>query len=247
MSNFVDNFNLAEKKYLITGASSGLGKDVSILIAECGGRVIVTGRNEQRLNETFSLLKGKDHKMIIANNTNENELTELVDQISDVDGIVFSAGITGYMPAKFINQKHIDDFFNINFKAAVLLTQKLLANRKINKKASLVFISSVATKNSYFGGSMYMCSKLALEGYCKTLALELCKDGTRVNCVSPAMVKTDMLEKASDVVSKESIESFKKDHPLGFGEPRDVSSAILFLLSDASKWITGQNIVLGSF
>ena len=247
MSDFFNNFNLTGKKYLITGASSGLGKDVSTLIADCGGRVIVTGRNEQRLDETFLSLKGKDHKQVIADITNENELSELVNQITELDGVVFSAGIAGYMPVKFINQKHHDNFFNINFNAPVFLTQKLLAKRKIKKGASLVYISSVATKNPFFAGSMYVSSKMAIEGFCKTLALELCKDGIRVNCVSPAMVKTDMLEKASDVVSKESIDSFKKDHPLGFGEPRDVSSAILFLLSDASKWITGQNLILGSF
>jgi NAD(P)-dependent dehydrogenase (short-subunit alcohol dehydrogenase family) len=237
--------DLSGKSFLITGASSGIGKDAAILLAENGAKIIITGRDESRLNGTFAALKGTDHKKIIADITNENELTELVNQIPELDGIVFSAGITGYMPAKFINHKHIDEFFDINFKAPVILTQKLLAKRKIKKGASLVYISSIATKYPYFGGAMYTSSKMALEGYCKTLAVELGPDGTRVNCISPAMVKTTMLENASDVVSKESIEGFKKLHPLGFGEPRDVSSAILFFLSDASKWITGQNLILG--
>jgi NAD(P)-dependent dehydrogenase (short-subunit alcohol dehydrogenase family) len=245
MSNSSDKFNLSGKNILITGASSGLGKDAALLLAECGGGLILTGRDEKRLNDTFNALNGKGHKKIIADITIENELTELVNQIDELDSFVFSAGITGYLPAKFMNQKHIDDFFKINFNAPVMLTQKLLAKRKIKKGASLVYISSIATKYPYFGGSMYISSKMALEGYCKTLAVELGNDGTRVNCVSPAMVKTKMLEKASDVVSKESIESFKKLHPLGFGEPRDVSSAIMFLISDASKWITGQNLILG--
>jgi NAD(P)-dependent dehydrogenase (short-subunit alcohol dehydrogenase family) len=245
MTDSLEIFDLAGKTYLITGASSGIGKDVAVLLSAHNGKLIITGRDEQRLSETFGLLNGNEHKKIIADITNETELEELVNQIRELDGIVFSAGITDYMPAKFINQKHFDAIFNINFKAPVFLTQKLLAKRKIKKEASLVYISSIATKYAYFGGSMYTSSKMALEGYCKTLAIELGKDGTRVNCVSPAMVKTDMLGKAADVVSNESIESFKKLHPLGFGKPRDVSSAILFLLSDASKWITGQNLILG--
>lgn len=245
MSSFTEKFNLSGKKYLITGASSGIGKDVALLLAENGGSLVITGRDEQRLNDTFTAIHGNEHKKIIADITNENELTELVNQLTDLDGVIFCAGITGYMPAKFINQKHIDEFFSVNFNSPVILTQKLLAKRKIKKGASLVYISSIATKYPYFGGSMYTSSKMALEGYCRTLAVELGNDGTRVNCVSPAMVKTNMLDKASDVVSKESIESFKKLHPLGFGEPRDVSSAILFLLSDAAKWITGQNLILG--
>jgi NAD(P)-dependent dehydrogenase (short-subunit alcohol dehydrogenase family) len=206
---------------------------------------MVTGRNEDRLNKTFSMLEGNHHKKIVCDLTDENQITNLVNSLPAIDGIIHSAGITEYMPAKFIKSSHLEKVFNINFKSPVFLTQKLLASKKLNKNSSIVFLSSAAAKHAYFGGSMYSSSKKALETYSSALALELADQKIRVNCVSPAMVETEMLDKASGVVSAESIEQFRKLHPLGFGKASDVSSVILFLLSDASKWITGQNIVLG--
>jgi NAD(P)-dependent dehydrogenase (short-subunit alcohol dehydrogenase family) len=238
-------FDLKNKRFLVTGASSGIGRDVSKLITDCNGVVVITGRDEERLNETFSMLQGDQHQKILCDLTNEKQFAEMIAFMPAIDGIVHSAGITEYMPAKFINAAHMEKVFSINFKAPVFLTQKLLALKKINKGSSIVFLSSVATKHAYFGGSMYSGSKKALEGFALTLALELAGQKTRVNCVSPAMVKTEMLDKAAGVVSEESIEQFRKLHPLGFGEARDVSSTIVFLLSEASKWITGQNIILG--
>lgn len=240
-------FGLKDKAIFITGASSGIGKQIAQSVAEAGGKVIITGRNENRLQETYKLLKGDGHQFLYADLTVEEDIRKLINALPQLDGIVHSAGVTSHFPAKFIGTKQIDETFNINLYAPVLLMKLILSKKLLKDSASVVFLSSVAAKYPYFGGSLYTASKLALEGYCKTLALELSVKKIRTNCLAPAMVKTSMLEKTEETISKETLDKFQSVHPLGFGKPEDVANAAVFLLSDASRWITGQNIILGGF
>lgn len=240
-------FGLKDKKILITGASSGIGRQIALTVAEAGGNVICTGRNELRLKRTFKSLTGENHNYFVADLNEENQLLKLINELSPLDGVVHSAGITSHFPVKFIGRKQINEVFDINFFAPVLLMKQILSKKLLKNSASVVFLSSVAAKYPYFGGALYTSSKLALEGYSKTLALELCEKKIRANCISPAMVQTEMLEKTEETISKETLEKFKSVHPLGFGKPEDVANAAVFLLSDASSWITGQNIILGGF
>ena len=166
-------FGLKEKKILITGASSGIGRQIAISLDAMGAEVFITGRNPDRLRETFSMLKGKNIKSFAADLTEENQIEELSENSLSLNGVVYSAGITSHFPAKFIGEKQINETFKINYEANVLLTKKLLSKKKILDSASLVFISSIATKYPYYGGSLYTSSKMAVEGYCKTLAMEL--------------------------------------------------------------------------
>jgi predicted outer membrane repeat protein len=238
-------FELSGKHILVTGASSGIGKEVALTIAELGGNVILTGRNNERLHETLKSLSAGVHFAVTAELTDKEEINKLVDQLPDLDGIVFSAGVTGHLPVKFIGNEDIASFFNINYTAPVLLMSRILKKKKMKNKGSVVFLSSIATKYPYYGGALYGSTKAAIEAYSKVLALELAPKGIRSNCVSPSFVKTPMVEGAAETISNEVLEKFEKMMPLGFGEPADVANAIVYLLSDASKWVTGSNLVLG--
>jgi NAD(P)-dependent dehydrogenase (short-subunit alcohol dehydrogenase family) len=237
--------DLKGKTILVTGSSSGIGEEVAVQISRYGGNVIITGRNEDRLNSTYSRLIGESHKLILADLTNDLDLNTLVEQLSSLDGIVHCVGITSHILARFTKDRHIDEIINTNFKIPVLLTSKLLQLKKIKNNASLIFLSSIASKLPYIGGTLYGASKSAIEGYSKSLALELASKGIRSNCIVPGMVDTNMYSQTKKVASEETIKNIEALHPLGIGNPIDVAGPVCFLLSDQAKWITGINLPLG--
>lgn len=147
------------------------------------------------------------------------------------------------VPIKFINEQQIDEVFSINFKSVVLLNAQLLQQKKINNNASIVLISTISTLHPYFGGGIYIASKAALEGYGKTLALELAVKKIRVNILQPAMVNTAIYQSTiAAAYSQEEMKKYANQYPLGIGEPEDIASAVCYLLSQKSKWITGTCI-----
>ena len=239
-------FSLIDKTILITGASSGIGRQAAILISQAGGSVWITGRDEERLKETFSLLAAGDHHLKVADLTLEEELDGLISCLPNLNGMVHCAGIVSPLPVKFIMQEHISQMFSINYYVPVNLTSKLLRKKKVLDRSSILFMSTIATKNPYFGGALYSGSKAALEAYSRTLALELVGRGIRSNCLMAGLVDTPMIAGPSeDVMQKEAMDRYLKRYPLGVGEPEDVASAILYFLSDASKWISGTTLILG--
>ena len=240
-------FSLKDKCILVTGASSGIGQRVAIRLSLEGAKVIIVGRNESRLSETFSELQGEGHVSFVADITDEKILKEGVSSVGVLNGVVHCAGVTSHIPSQLIGKKQIDEVFKINFEAPVLLNRFLISQRKLAEGASLVFLSTIATLHPYYGGGLYTSSKKALEGYVTTLALEMAPRKIRANCVSPAMVESPMLDKVKQTLSPESMVAMESVHPLGFGTTDDVANTILFLLSDASKWITGANITMGGF
>ena len=241
------NFNLSGKNILITGASSGIGRQTAIQLSEAGAKLFITGRSPEKLEETFKNLLGENHVKIVADLTDSRKIDEIINSVSELHGFVHSAGISAVTPVKYITQEHIRDVFSVNYESAVLLIGKALMQRKIAKTASFVFISSIATTNPLFGGSLYIGSKLALEGFSKTIAIEMSSKGIRSNCVCPAYVFTPMVDKVKENMSADYVKKFKEMHPSGFGYPIDVANIIAFLLADESKWVNGQNINLGSF
>ena len=241
----MDVFKLTDKTIFVTGASSGIGKEIAISVSKIGAKVIISGRNQERLNETFNELSGDGHLALVADLTDEKQIADLVDKLPKLNGVVFSAGLTAHMPVKFIRQTNIDYLFNINFESPVLTTSRLLKKKKILNNGSIVFLSSIGSKYSYFGGAMYSSSKAALETYSRVLAMELAPKKIRANCLSPTFVKTPMVDGAEQTISKDVMDNFERMSPLGFGEPVDVANAAIFYLSDASRWITGTNLSLG--
>ncbi len=240
-----EQFSLKGKTILITGASSGIGKQTAIDLSKGGAILIITGRNVERLTETFHALHGEGHIQLTADLLDFDLFGAFTENLPVLNGVVHCAGVTGHLPAKFIGANDIFEMMRINYMAPVLLTSSLLKKKKIAAKASLVFLSSITTKYPYYGGALYGSSKAAIEAYSRVLSIELAAKGIRSNCVSPSFVRTPMVDDAGKTISNEVLEKFEKMMPLGFGEPSDVSNAILYLLSDASKWVTGSNVVLG--
>jgi len=248
-SSVLNQFALNGKHILVTGASAGIGRKTAIHISALGGSVIITGRDQNRLTETFSLLEGDGHLMFAADLTNIDDINRLVNAIGNkLDGIVHSAGVLFAFPAKYLNTEEINNVFRVNYFAPIELMTKLFKEKKINKNCSVVFISSFSAKYPYALGSIYTSSKAALESYAKCLALENAGSGLRSNSVLPALVRTNMYDitfnSTNSTDNKAKAERYEKLYPRGIGEPEDVANMITFLLSDASKWITGQSFVI---
>lgn len=255
----MDEFKLNGKTILVTGASSGIGKETALLIHRYCARVILTGRDEARLNATRDQIAGQTDisgrseensvpswMAIRADLTVEAEMDRLIDAIPPVDGVVHCAGIVGPLPVKFITQPEIDRMFSINYHVPVNLTGKMLRKKKIANHASLVFMSTIATRNPYYGGALYSGSKAALEAYSRTLALEMTTKGIRSNFIMAGLVDTPMIKNPSEEkMQAEALERYLNRYPLGIGKPGDVAGSILFFLSDASRWISGTSLILG--
>lgn len=237
-------FSLTGKNILVTGASSGIGKQTAITVAGMGARLYISGRNPNRLSATLSELEGDGHIMETADLTNEQELDTLIQSVSGLDGVVLSSGIIKTLPFKFINAAELNSIMQTNFSAPVLLLSKLISQKKLNKGCSVVFVSSIGGNFvGAKGNAMYSASKGAINAIQKVLTLELAPQKIRVNNVSPGMIRTEMWEN-SNTFTPEQIEEDAKKYPLGYGEPGDVANAIVYLLSDASKWVTGISLVL---
>ena len=237
-------FTLNGKIILITGASSGIGRSTALECSKMGAKLIITGRNEERLQETYSALEGEEHIQIIADFSNDQDLNNLVEKATFIDGIVHCAGFTKPLPFQFVNEEDLIAIMKVNFIAPTLISQKLLERKKINKGASIVFISSITgVYCTFFAQGLYSASKGAINGLIKNMALELAAKKIRVNSVCPGMIQTNILE--SGIISAGQLEEDMKKYPLKrYGLPQEVAHAVIYLLSDASSWVTGSNLLI---
>lgn len=235
-------FSLLNKKILITGASSGIGRSVAIECSRLGAIVFITGRNLDNLITTFNQLEGEENAFIQADLSNVDDLEILVKSLPLLDGLVHSAGVSFPTPFPFLNDEKINQTFSVNFNAPVLLSLALLRQKKINKKASIVFISSISGVDiSSTGGSLYSASKAAINGIMKGMAIDLAGRGIRVNSINPGMVETDIL--LGSGITEVQLSEEKKKYPLKrFAQPNEIAFAAIYLLSDASLWVTGSNL-----
>ncbi len=237
-------FSLSGKTVLITGATAGLGRQTAITAAQMGARVLVTGRNEERLAATHRQLEGCGHLAIAANLVEEKEREALVSQLPALDGIVHCAGVTLLHPFKFSDEKRYREVYAINVEAPLFLTQRLFKSKRLTNGGSIVFIASLGAFIGARGHSIYAGSKAAIIGIMRVLAHELAGNGIRVNCLSPGMVKTEVVDGFSQQVSAEVVAADEARYPLGYGTPEDVANTAVFYLAPASKWITGTNLIM---
>lgn len=234
-------FSLSGKQILVTGASSGIGRGIALACAKMGATVVVTGRNAERLNETLSLMPAGDHKAISADLTKAEDIDRLVDGLPKLDGFVQCAGVGSRVACKDITKETIDHTMNANFEAPVLLQSAILRKKKINKAASIVYIASIAAWSPSMGNGVYSASKGAIISYAQCLAKELAPRLIRVNCICPAMVWTDLVLQGG--VTREDLQEDEKRYPLKrYGTPEDIANLAIYLLSDASGWMTGSDI-----
>lgn len=237
--NYAD---LQGKMILVTGASSGIGAAVALALAEQGARLVLTGRDKSRLALTAQ--RHPSITRIAADLCVAAERNFLVDNTEALDGICHCAGISAPFPVKFVREKQQSQIMDINFSAPSLLTSALLYKKKLNVGASIVFVSSIASAFAYKGGSMYSASKAALEAYSRNIAIEHASQRIRTNCIRPGIVRTGIYDETTRIYGEKLMAEHNDFYPLGIGEPEDVASLALFLLSRASRWMTGANITL---
>ena len=236
-------FTLEGKTILVTGASSGIGRATAIECSKMGAKVIITGRNEERLQETFEQLVGEGHQPVQADLTKEEEINRLVDSIENLDGLVNNAGVGRNKPVNFIRMEDLAYVYQANVFASILLTKSLLKKKKINKGGSLVFTSSISAFLNVPGNAIYASSKAAVASFMRSCAKELGGKQIRSNAVHPGMIETKMIQ--GGAYSEEDKEKDKAYYALGrYGQPEEVAWAIIYLLSDASKWVTGTSMVI---
>ena len=237
-------FSLENKTVLITGASSGIGQAIAVECSKMGANVVITARDEKRLSKTFSMLYGDGNQKIISDLADENQLINLVENLPKLDGCVFCAGIAKTLVLRSSQKTDISEVFNVNTFSHIRLTQMLVQEKRLNKNTSLAYISSISgVKCGYIGGGLYGASKGAIEGFIKGTALELANSGIRLNTVVPGMIETPFLDNSE--ISDEQLEEDKKRYPLKrYGRPEEVAYAVIYLLSDASRWVTGTSLLI---
>ena len=238
-------FSLSGKTILITGGAGGIGRATAIECAKLGANLILTDINEEGLKATIEELDNKDvHRYIVANLTADEDLDRLVGELDKLDGLVNNAGVSKPLPVKFINRSDLDRILSINALAPVYLTQRLLKKKKFQKGASIVFTVSIGgVYTTAFGNAMYGMSKGALQVFMKNVALESSVNGIRCNSVNPGMINTGLLKPGT--YSEEDRRRDMATYPLGrYGEPREVALGIVYLLSDASSFVTGHSLII---
>ncbi len=238
-------FSLEGKTILVTGASSGIGQATAIECSKMGAKVIITARNEERLKETISKMEGDGHSYIVADLSSEENILSLVEQLPVINGCVNNAGYNIMQLVPFIKYESIDNIMNINLFAPIYLTHSLIKNKKISKDSSIVFTSSISGKGvCSLGNSLYSATKGGLSAFMKNAALDLASKKIRCNAVLPGMVETPLKEGKS-TITEEQWEANRQLYPLKrFGSPEDIAFAIIYLLSDASAWVTGSELVI---
>lgn len=240
-------FSLEGKTILVTGASSGIGRGIAIECSKMGAKVVLNARNEERLKETLSMMGSENHQMIIADIASQDEIDRLVAELPVLDGCVLCAGIPQVCPVKHFKRQDIEDIFSVNTFAPIMITSSLVKKKKIHKGSSVVLVESISgvfvgTK----GDVSYNASKAALNGFLKGAALELAGQGIRINAINPGLVPTNILNLTNELFAENHhTDIMVESYPLKrYGKPEDIAYGAIYLLSDASSWVTGTNMVI---
>jgi 3-oxoacyl-[acyl-carrier protein] reductase len=244
-----DILDLKGGRFLVTGAASGIGRATCIQISQLAGRVVAVDVNEDGLDATMHELDGEGHVSLSVDLRDVEQTPSWMGELAStggvLSGIIHAAGIQCIQPVRLLSPSNYRDVLLINMEAAMALARGF--QRKSNceqQGGSIVFVSSVMAMAGSPGASAYALSKSALIGLAKSLAMELAPRRIRVNCVLPGFVKTPMLDRVSSSWDAEQRAAVESEHPLGFGEAKDIANAIAFLIADTGRWITGTSLVV---
>lgn len=237
-------FSLEGKTILVTGASSGIGKETAIQCSKMGATLVLNGRNEERLTDTLNQCEGEGHTMILGDLTIQEDIEQLVSAVPSLDGVVLCAGKGLSLPVLFSSRDKFDDIFNVNFFSPVELLRLLAKKKKMLQNSSVVFIVSIGGTGRWTpGNAIYGSSKAALKTMVQYFAIELAPKKIRVNGICPGMVETPLIHHGT--LTQEQLDEDREKYPLKrYGQPVDIANGAMFLLSDASSWLTGQSIVI---
>lgn len=242
-------FTLEGKTIVVTGASSGIGRQCAIDCSRMGAKVVLIARNEQRLAETISLMEGDGHLSIVLDLTDFSQLKDyvkdIVGKVGPIDGLINCAGISTTLPLKLMDAQKMDEYFHSNVFSAIELTRHFCQMGNVSKSgASIVFLSSIMALAGENGKSIYSMTKGALLSAARSLACEYARRNIRFNAVSPGAILTPINQDLPHMKNSEARAALESKHLLGLGKTTDISNACIYLLSDASRWVTGQNLVV---
>lgn len=240
-------FSLKGKTVLVTGASSGIGRGIALQCALMGAKVIINGRNIARLEETLNLMVPGTHTILKGDLSQQSEIERIVGELPEIQGWVNSAGIPKISLIKRFRLEDIEEIINVNAISSMMMLSLLIKNKKLKRGSSVVFISSISgVYVGTAGDTSYCASKGAVNGFTKGAAIELAPQGIRINSINPGLVPTSILKMADSIASDESlVEKMIEKYPLKrLGKPEDIGNGAVYLLSDASSWVTGQNLVI---
>ena len=240
-------FSLEGKIIVVTGASSGIGRQCAIDCSKMGAKIIAIGRNQERLSEVVNEMEGDgvSYSYDLANIEGIKDLViQIVENHGKLDGFIHAAGIEVTTPIKLSKPEEFESLFHVNCLSAFEIVKQLCGIKTFNKGGSIVLVSSISGVIARKGLSAYAASKGALMSAARVMALEMAHREVRVNTVSPGTILTPMMQRALDAMKEDDRKERIDGFPLGLGHTTDISNACIYLMSDASRWVTGQNLIV---
>ena len=242
----INPWDMGNRIVMVTGASSGIGRQTAILFSELGAQVILVGRNTDKLTDTLNLMSGAGHvaEAFDLNDTDgiDRWFQGITDSVGPLHALVHCAGIQKTRPLQTLKSKTTDEIMRVNVHAGLALARNFA--RKNTRDSAIVFVSGGVALVGQAGVAAYAASKGAVVAMTKSLAVELAKDRIRVNCVCPGYIETEMLQKVRSTLTPDQFSVLERMHPLGIGRPVDVAYAIAFLVADTGRWITGTALIV---
>lgn len=237
-------FSLKDKTILVTGATSGIGRQTAIECDNMGANVVLTGRSNIKMQELFAEHNFNNAQTFLTDLTDTETIKDFIKECPIFDGAVLCAGTTTTKPIKYASINDFEEIFKINFYSYIELTKQLVKQKKLRKGSSLVFISSIGGITSFNPGkSIYGTSKAALNSFMKFCAVEFAPQRIRVNSICPGMIFTPLIERGE--ISKEQLDLYSQKYLLKrFGTPTEVAWGTIYFLSDASSWTTGSTLFI---